>query len=135
MKPVQRILVGVEFTDAGQSALNEAALLASTFGAELLLLHALSDLGAEDVEARLVVEHTTKMIRHAIEGVTSEDVRIREPFLLPVGRGPAEALLAAIAEQQPDLVVLGAGTKTAVDRVLLGATAERVVRESLRPVW
>lgn len=135
MKPIARILVGVEFTDAGQCALNEASLLARMFGAQVVLLHSLPAITAGERDAAAVVSHAERMLEKLATDLEADDVRVARPFLLPVGKAAGDALLAAISEVHPDVVVLGAGTKTAMDRVLLGATAERVVRESSQAVW
>jgi universal stress protein E len=134
MRAITKILVGVEFTDAGQSAVNEAALLARTFGAQLTLLHAMPDLAPRDEDARRIVEHAQGVLERMAEGLEGDGVAVRRPSLVSVGQSAADALLAAVVEHGPDLVVLGAGTRTTLDRVLLGATAERVVAESPRPV-
>lgn len=135
MKPITRILVGVEFTDAGQCALNEASLVARLFGAEVVLLHSLPDVQAGERDAAAVVTHAERMLEKVATDLEADDIRVVRPFFMAVGRPPADALLAAIVEVRPDLTVLGAGTKTSMDRVIVGATAERVVRESPQAVW
>lgn len=135
MKPIARILVGVEFTDAGQCALNEAALLARLFGAQVVLLHTLPDVTEGGRDTAAVVSHAERLLEKLAKDLEEDEVRVARPFLVAVGETPGGALLTAIAEVQPDVTVLGAGTKTAMDRVLLGATAERVVRESPNAVW
>jgi universal stress protein E len=137
MRTIKNILVGVEFTDAGRAALHEAALLARTFGAEVHLLHALTGLhGPQGAEGRLVLDHVERMVeRLAVELESGGGVRVARPPRLPTGGGAASSLLSAAVEVDADLVLLGAGEKAAMDRVLLGATAEQVVRESVRPTW
>lgn len=131
MKPIQRILVGVELTDPSRAVLEEAALLAGLLGAELQLLHAIPEDGPGaaglGVQARSQLDRLEAYLKEA-------DIRVGTS-LLPGGTPPAEALLRAIDAERPDLVVLGAGAKSRLDRLLLGATAERVVRSSPRPVW
>ena len=46
----------------------------------------------------------------------------------------ATELLRAIAEERPDLALLGNGRKDALDRLMLGSVATRVVREAPGPV-
>jgi universal stress protein E len=135
MKPIARILVGVEFTDAGQCALNEASLMARLFGAQVVLLHTLPDVTEGERDAAAIVSHAERMLEKVATDLEEDEVRVRRPFLVAVNKAPGDALLAAIAEVQPDVTFLGAGTKTAMDRVLLGSTAERIVRESPNAVW
>lgn len=135
MHTIRTILAGVDFSDAGQSALNEAALLARTFGARLALLHALPHVRRSERDAPAVMAHAEGLLDKLAADLAQDEVQVARPFLLSTGEAPHDALLAGVAEARADLVVLGMGNKTTLDRVLVGATAERVVREAPRPVW
>jgi universal stress protein E len=135
MMSVGRILLAVDFTDAGSSAQNEAALLARTFGVELELAHAAPDTPPDDPDALAVSRHVERLLDRIAKDLEADGVRVARPFRVVLGQPPAAALLAWLGERPYDLVVLGAGAKTAADRVLLGSTAERVVREAPCPVW
>lgn len=135
MMSVGRILLAMDFTDAGSSAQNEASLLARTFGAELELAHAAPDTRPDDPDATAVARHIERMLERVAKDLEADGVRVGRPFRVTLGQPPATSLLACLAERPYDLAVLGAGAKTAADRVLLGSTAERVVREAPCPVW
>jgi len=135
MLSIARILLAMDFTDAGTSAQNEAGLLARTFGAELELAHAAPDTRPDEADATNVTRHLERLLGRAAKDLEADGVRVTRPFKVALGEKPAAALLRWLAEQPYDLVVLGAGVKTSADRVLLGSTAERVVREAPCPVW
>lgn len=128
MQTVKTIVLGMDWSAAALDAWREASLLATTFGAEVLLVHAFpADL--EGAEREAVQGRAEELLRDLQAGAK------RPARLLAAPGQPDELLLAAAREHQADLVVIGAGEKTALDRVLLGRTAERVVREALAPVW
>lgn len=135
MLAMTRILLGMDFTDAGSSAQNEAGLLAQTFGAELELAHVVPDTRPDEADAQAVAKHAERLLGRAAQDLEADGVQVKRPFHVALGEPPAQALLRWLGERPYDLVVLGAGVKTATDRVLLGSTAERVVREAPCPVW
>lgn len=126
MKAISKILVGVELPEPNRASLDEAVLLARSLGAEVTLLHALSERGpcSDEVRARLD-ELEAELV--------AAGVRVG-PSMFPRA-APAEAIGRAIVETRPDLVALGAAAKTTLDRLLLGSTAEEVVRTAPVPVW
>lgn len=135
MHTISNILVGVDFSDAGSSALSEAALLARTFGARLTMLHALPHLRRSERDAPALVAHAEGQLDRLVADLVQDDVEVVRPYRLSIGEAALDALLAAVDEVGADLIVLGAGNKTTLDRVFVGSTAERVVREAPRPVW
>lgn len=134
MMSVGRILLAVDFSDAGSSAQREAALLARTFGAEVVLAHA-AETRPDDPEAPAVRRQAVRLLERIARELEGDGVRVVHPAKVALGQPPAVALVAWLGERPHDLAVLGAGAKTTADRVLLGSTAERVVREAPCPVW
>lgn len=109
-------------------AWREACLIATTFGAQLVLVHAIPEEVAER-ERDQVVLRAEELLRDMSLGEACR------PRVLVQGGRADDVLLAAVKEQEADLVVLGAGARGTLDRMLLGSAAERIVRESPVPVW
>ncbi|MCO5166284.1 MAG: universal stress protein [Planctomycetes bacterium] len=130
MMRLQTILVGMDWSPASMDAWREACALARTFGARLVLAHAVPETTSVRAEREEVVLQAEAMLRQLAVDVGAEAARV----VVEEGR-PADVLLAVAGREQVDLVVLGAGARTTLDRVLLGSCAERVVRESPAPVW
>lgn len=132
MHSFKTIVLGMDWSAAALDAWREASLLATTFGAEVTLVHAFpADLeGAERDEVRARAEELLRDLQAPAAGGGGRPAR-----LVVAPGDPDELLLATAREHQADLVVIGAGEKTTLDRVLLGRTAERVLREALAPVW
>lgn len=126
---IQTILVGMDWSAAAMDAWREACLVAKTFGSQLVLVHAIPEQVAEQ-ERDQVVLRAEELLRDM--ALCEEGPK---PRVVVKGGRPTDVLLAAAKEQEADLVVIGAGERTTLDRVLLGSAAERVVRESPVPVW
>lgn len=135
MMSIGRILLAMDFTDAASSAQSEAGLLARTFGTEVELAHVAPDTRADDLDVAGVRRHLERLLERVARDLEGDRVRVSRPHRVELGVQPAAALLGLLGERPYDLTVLGAGVKTTADRVLLGSTAERVVREAPCPVW
>lgn len=120
---VGRILCPVNFTPVGRQALEQAALIASLFDAELLVVH--------------VVDHTDRDpdVEGGFAAWIEPGVRKRCRYVHAVTRGdPAEETLRMAATTDADLIVLGLQHKFFADATVIGTTTERVIRFARRPV-
>lgn len=134
MKAPQNILVALDSGDASLDAWREACLLARTLGGEVQLAHAIPEApeGSPDFDVVAYrIEELFKDLRHKAE---SEGIRVASETIVRSGE-PGDLVLDLARERKPDLVVLGAGEKGTLERLLLGSTAERVIREATTPVW
>lgn len=120
------ILCPVNFTDIGRQALEEAATLAASFHADLLVLH-VADL--EDAQFGTNLEED-------FAAWVEPGIRERCRYSQLVVRGNAAEEVLLIADQtEADLIVLGAQHKRFSDATVIGGTTERVVRFAKLPVW
>lgn len=112
---LRTILAATEFSSRCSTALQGAVQLAAHMKADLTLVHVSQD-GETGREALLQAAGTHKA----------------KPRL---GSGePARFILETAKEEAADLIVLGAPVRRSVGDVLLGTTAERVIRQSPVPV-
>jgi nucleotide-binding universal stress UspA family protein len=133
MLQLKTIALAHDLSDASFSAFTEACALARTFDAEVLLVHAIPEAPESSQDFDVVatkVEELFRDLRHAPE---ADGVRFGTPVVKAAD--PARLVLATAIEQSVDLIMLGSGEKTSLDRILLGSTAEKVVREATKPVW
>jgi nucleotide-binding universal stress UspA family protein len=136
---MQRILVGVDGSDASTKAAQFAAEIATRFGARLTLAYAIPRLvlppdayglsvADVDEEHRAFAE---KLLAHALARAGEGDVRADTVVL----DGPAaETLAEAAQEKDVDLVVVGSHGRGAVARMLLGSVSDRLVHICPKPV-
>jgi nucleotide-binding universal stress UspA family protein len=121
-RPIRRILVATDFSADARSALDWAGALADRTGARIALVHALARAGdgAAEVEARLA--------RLGDEFKGTVDERVVEPG------HPDELVLRSARRLGSDLIAMGTRGTSGLEHVLLGSSAERVMRRSPLPV-
>jgi nucleotide-binding universal stress UspA family protein len=138
-RDVQNILVAVDFSEYSNAALNYATFLAEGFGATLTLVHSVEPyVYPEDLSAgRLITDVENSAIRQC-KGKLNEMVRsIKEgiPASVAVTMGtPWHQIVAMAKRWNADLIVVGTHGRTGLKHVLMGSTAERVVRHAPCPV-
>jgi universal stress protein A len=137
---LRRILVPVDFSDCSRKAVRYAAQLAAQFNAELMLLHVLV----------IVQPPATPMLLLENEGFAVEEVEaaakalsewrkdiaggLRIKAVTRSGTAAHHEIVLAARECNSDLIVIGNHGRTGLGRVLLGSTAELVVRHAPCPV-
>ncbi|HUP01429.1 MAG TPA: universal stress protein [Gemmatimonadota bacterium] len=140
--PWCRILVATDFSPTARVALRSAEALALRSGAGIVLVHVVElpsttyafgteMLGFPDIrktwaaEARRRLEATAGRLHQ--HGVNAVEIDVR------IGRAWQE-IVASARTHDADLVVLGNSGRSRFDRLLLGSTAENVLRHSPVPV-
>jgi nucleotide-binding universal stress UspA family protein len=114
--------------------------LAQKYGAQLLLLHVIPEV-LEQVSAResageqLVIDLTAEVeaqlheiARQGLKEGVAVDVRVADGE-------PADAILRMARQEKVDLIVMGTHGRTGLSHLLLGSTAEAVVRAAACPVF
>lgn len=128
---MRTILVATDFSPRSDRALRRAVLLARQIRASLALLHVIDEdrparlVEAERREAEALLVDTATTIR----GQDGVDCR----WLLR-GGDPFAGILEAAQELDPLLLLMGPPRRQLLRGVLTGTTAERVLRETRRPV-
>jgi nucleotide-binding universal stress UspA family protein len=138
---VTKILCPVDFSKPSEAALEHAEELARRFEADLVVLHVVEPVlypvayGLPPV-APVNYEETAKTAAQAalgplVEPLAGRGVRVRTL----VDSGTASMRICDLARDEScDLVVLATHGYTGLKHVLLGSTAERVVRHCACPV-
>lgn len=136
--PWRRMLVPLDFSLASLRALQEAVALARQCGAQLLLLNVVEPTPySTGLEGALLTMPGTVAARHARElpRVAKRFVpkSVRATSLVAQGRA-ASVIVETAEEKGIDLIVLTTHGHTGLDRLLMGSTAEQVVRHAKCPV-
>ncbi|HKL26112.1 MAG TPA: universal stress protein [Desulfuromonadales bacterium] len=139
--PISNIVYATDFSGSSKRAAAYAANLAKLTGATLHLLHVINELSdeqrsliqqdlfdsfAKDVEV-LAVKNTEEFRRKYFAGIEN----IRSHTVIGT---PFQQIINHSEELQADLIVMGTHGRTGIEHVLVGSTAERVVRRSRIPV-
>lgn len=139
MKPIQRILCPVDFSDTSNHAVRYAAELAVPLGAELHLLHVYQlpmytmpdgALLAGPETAQRVMETSQESLGKLAEELPGE-LTVNTHLCEGVPHAEVNRL---VKELGADLVVMGTHGRTGLGHLLLGSVAERVVRTAVVPV-
>jgi nucleotide-binding universal stress UspA family protein len=137
---LKQILIPIDFSDYSDQALRWGVSLAQKYGAQLLLLHVIPEV-LEEVSAResageqLVIDLTAEVeaqlheiARQGLKEGVAVDVRVADGE-------PADAILRIARQEKVDLIVMGTHGRTGLSHLLLGSTAEAVVRAAACPVF
>jgi len=133
MLDIKNILVPIDFSDSSRRSLDYALELAKLCRAKLMLLHVvdyppsfdLPDLDKGVRETRK--QYLEQLQAQVISDTVPSSIIIREgtPFL---------EIVRAARDHQADLIVIATHGHTGIKHLLIGSTAERVVRKSSCPV-
>ncbi|MDB6151824.1 MAG: uspa protein [Chthoniobacteraceae bacterium] len=134
---LKKILVPLDLSAASEKALRYAVPFAKQFGAKIILFHAIeplpypADLTYAPLGEVILIEPTRERLGELAKSIV-------EPELLDqcmVHIGIAFELIVDFARQlNVDLIVITTHGYTGLKRVLLGSTAERIVRHAPCPV-
>ena len=138
---IKKILLPMDFSECSAHAFQYAVFLARQFEARIDLLHVVEDVA--------LTQHITVTVDHVdelLDGVEKEAKRQIKEFhrkrvpkdlraTLRVVRGtPFLEILRCSRQKKSDLIVMGTHGRTGLAHVLMGSTAETVVRKSAVPV-
>ena len=122
------VVVGYVPTREGEAALGHAIQEARTRGARLLVVN--TSRGDALVDQRYIDDEQLAALRErlASSGVDHEVLHSIG------GREASEEIVTVAADRHADLVVIGLRRRTAVGKLLMGSTAQRVLLEVSCPV-
>lgn len=122
----QRILVGYDGSEDSEKAAELAVTLAKEFEATVIVCHAFGHmpLTSKPSEVRRLVNPLVERLNNL-----SVTTRVAIPDVVP-----AQGILDAADEHHADLIILGSRGRGTFANLLLGSTAERVLRYAKVPV-
>ena len=138
---LNKILVPVDFSDFSTKAVDYALAFAEQFEARIILLHVVEP--AVYPESTMLVATALDDLNNDLRQVAQQKLselrrerigeRAPSELLVRMGRAFSE-IAAAAADLDVDLIILATHGYTGLKHVLLGSTAERVVRHAPCPV-
>lgn len=135
---LQRILVPTDFSAASRKALAHAAALARLAGGEVTLLHVIEPPPYPEFGYAHIPLKEARQKRSAREGLEAlrkelADEGMKSAFVVRTGSAFHEITEQA-REEQADVIVIATHGRNALLHLLMGSTAERVVRHAPCPV-
>lgn len=138
MLHLNAILHPTDFSEHSGYAFRLACSLARDHGAQLIVLHVVTTLGAElvpagEAAAELQPEGYRHKLQEDLRRIQSPDPAVSVDHRLAEG-DPAAEIVRVASETHCDMVVLGTHGRTGLQRLLMGSVAEQVVRKAPCPV-
>ncbi len=129
---VQHVLVPLDFSGKSRQALRYAVPIAQKFAAKIHLVHVLAPPGKAELPdlARIKLTAIKRLGEMAVELLPP---RLRAGNAVLVGE-PAEQILQLAEKNNIDLIVLTTKGRSGLARVLVGSTAESIMRRASCPV-
>jgi nucleotide-binding universal stress UspA family protein len=135
VKPIQKILCPVDFSDASYRALDNALTLAQRFKASLTILHIYTPVSYSSIwyeadnehENTILISKQEKEFQDFLSQFDLKGISYKEVII--IGEVHVE-ILNFIKENNIDLLLMGTTGRTGLSRILMGSSATKVTRES-----
>ena len=135
---IERILLATDGSTRAEGAEAYACKLAESWGATLTVVSVLEFAPGLDPESPVCRIYLAELMTQATEDLARLKARAAERGIAVHTRIetgiPSEQVLAAAAAEDADLIIMGTAGKTGLAHVLLGSTAERIIRTAPCPV-
>jgi len=140
---IRRIVYANDLSMKADVGLHYAAELARTFGSELVVLHAvdalelgysaleLGQLAATTMDSESARLNAVLQLEKAAEAEHIKDLKVETVAVKGI---PHQVITSYADSTNADLIVLNMQSKGVLERAMLGATAERVIRAAHAPV-
>lgn len=142
MIKLQKILFPTDFSDFSSYAASFAVSLAVDYKSKLYVLHVVElPLGMPGIYSMKTSEEELERqaqqhVRAELEGATVPELLEKLEYEVVCRKGSAFDQIVRFAESnQVDMIVMGTRGRTGLENVLLGSTAEKVLRKSSVPVF
>lgn len=142
MAEYKNLLFATDFSEGSANAVEQASSLAQITGARLHLFHVITELADKRrrfIPADVIDTFINEINRHAQEDMQAfKAAHFAAPAFevtteVSVGTG-YEDILEEADKINADMIIVGTHGRTGIEKVLVGSTAERVVRNAKIPV-
>ena len=141
MKPFDKILTAIDFSENSDYAFDYALTLAKQFNAELTVMHVINEpvdlrgfyvphISFEQLEKE-IEEGAVKMMENFCQTRLGDFTGYKTAIVTGI---PYEEVIKKAEEVGASLIVLGTHGRTGLDHLIFGSTAERIVRSASCPV-
>lgn len=136
---LKKILLATDFSPSSEKALSYARALALRFSSTVEIAHVFDPsvvTSYEEATIGLPVNERRQIANENLDRLRDElsASGIRTRTTLPEGHRSATDLLKVANDHEVDLIVAGTQSKSGVERLILGSTAEQVIRNAKCPV-
>ena len=128
------VLCPVDFSDASQHALDQAAALAGWYDARLTMLYVFASRPSLDLPPLVLTPDDRERLRMDMVRMAERvPARVAVDYRVVEAEQVHDAILAEAAAVNADLLVLGTHGRSGFQRLFLGSVTEKVIRKSTCP--
>ncbi len=135
---VKRILLATDSSPWARRATDYACAIACSWKASLTVLSVVEFMPGLNPDYPVNQQYLSDLLKHASERLVDLKARAERSGISVTTRMatgiPSEEVIAAARTEDSDLIIVGTRGKTGLAHVLLGSTAERVIRGAPCPV-
>jgi nucleotide-binding universal stress UspA family protein len=126
------VLVGVDGSPASDEAVTEAADIAGSFGAQVVVVHVSQVIAAEGVAIAEPDDEARSIVQRAVASVKARGVAATG--VTAVDHSAANGVVSAAKRHRAELVVLGSRRPSHIDGLVLGSVAHEAIHRLRCPV-
>jgi nucleotide-binding universal stress UspA family protein len=137
---VERILFATDFSAVSNNAASYARALARRFSSSVDIAHVFDPASVKSYEEAIVSrteEERRRLVEDKLEHLREDftAVGINARAVSREGHRASVSLLKIVTEQRIDLIVAGTHSQSGTERLVLGSTAEQLIRSAACPVF
>ena len=139
MVEVKKIVIPVDFTSTMHKVVDYATSIAEQLGAEIAFFHVINDFQGYDMmlvhpSFEVMKEDLQKNYEERMAALVEDYKDFKYGVSGKIVTGDAaEEIVKFAQEQQADLIIIGTHGTKGLERVLMGSTAEKVVKKATCP--
>jgi len=133
MKLLEKILLPIDINIDSKQQLKTAIKIAKLCDSEIFIVHVLPENGMKSTVKEVVLNNTKEALNEVKEVFGKEGIEVKEP-VIEYGK-PVDVILKMAIKEDVNLILTGSGSKKNKEKFKRGNTAERLMRQSDKPIW
>ncbi len=138
---IKKVLVPIDFSDYSKSALKYAVNFAKSFGADMTLIYVVEpiiyppDFSMGQIAIPTISTEWDDRAREELDKLAKTEIpaEVKVKTIIKTGK-PFVEIIETAAEENIDIIIIATHGHSAVEHILFGSTAEKVVRKAPCPV-
>lgn len=135
---IQKILCPIDFSAPSRNALRYANEFAKAMNAKITVLHVIqpqpiaADVNVPYVPLEIELEKNAREdLEHLVSKEVDKSVLVEQVLAFGL---PSDCVIEQARKENVDLIILGTHGRSGISRLLMGSTAENVIRHATCPV-
>jgi nucleotide-binding universal stress UspA family protein len=138
---IKKVLVPIDFSDYSKNALKYAVNFAMSFGADMILIYVVEpiiyppDFSMGQIAIPTISTEWDDRAREELDKLAKTEIpaEVKVKTLIKTGK-PFVEIIETATEEDIDIIIIATHGHSAVEKILFGSTADKVVRKAPCPV-